>query len=47
MIRRDCAEAADRHAGREAHCDSDGGPDSACDCQHRTDRYRTPEEPTP
>lgn len=41
MICRDCAEAADRHAGREAHCDAD----AACDCQHRTDRYRAEEQP--
>lgn len=45
MICRDCCEAADRQAGREAHCDADGAPDAACCCQHRTNRYRTHEEP--
>lgn len=44
MICRDCCEAADQHAGRDAHCDADGGPESACDCAHRVDRYRTHEE---
>jgi hypothetical protein len=41
MICRTCAQAADQQADRDAHCDATGGPDSACCCAHRTDRYRT------
>jgi hypothetical protein len=35
-----CAAAADRRAPAAEHCTSTGGPGAACDCAHRTDRYR-------
>ncbi|MFJ4551049.1 hypothetical protein ACIP4X_17785 [Streptomyces sp. NPDC088817] len=40
MICTRCAHAADNQLGKEEHCDAQGGPDAACLCQHRTDRYR-------
>ena len=41
MICRTCATAADARAPRDQHCTSVGGPGAACDCAHRTARYRT------
>lgn len=40
MICQTCAAAADNRLVRDMHCDSEGGPGAACDCQHRVDRYR-------
>ncbi|HET6636796.1 MAG TPA: hypothetical protein VFH77_17395 [Streptomyces sp.] len=41
MICQRCMDAAAQRLGREHHCAATGGPDSACHCQHRTDRYGT------
>lgn len=35
MVCQRCRDAADTRAGAESHCNT-----RACDCQHRTDRYR-------
>jgi len=45
VICKTCAAAADQQLGPEHHCDATGGPDSQCDCQHRTDRYRPRPKP--
>jgi hypothetical protein len=43
MICKKCAHAADHRLGHVAHCTSVPGPESQCDCQHRSPRYA----PTP
>lgn len=46
MICKTCAAAADEQQPRDQHCDAEpGAPDAPCFCQHRTDRYRTKEQP--
>ncbi|SEO83277.1 hypothetical protein [Actinacidiphila rubida] len=40
MICLTCRIAADAQAPADQHCDTVPGPGAACDCQHRTDRYR-------
>lgn len=42
MICARCAHAADRQLGEDEHCADQPGSGSACDCQHRTERYRRP-----